>query len=79
MHHTNLDRAWWSWQMRDLETRETDISGPLVQFDWDNSFGGNVTLDHEFYFGQTVKTTSTVKEMMHIQKGRLCYTYDTLY
>lgn len=65
--------------MRDLETREKDISGPLVQFDWDNSFGGNVTLDHEFYFGQTVKTTSTVEEMMHIQKGPLCYTYDKLY
>ena len=65
--------------MRDLKIREKDISGPLVQFDWDNSFGGNVTLDHEFYFGQTVRTTSTVKEMMHIQKGPLCYTYDKLY
>lgn len=65
--------------MRDLQTRENDISGPLVQFDWNNSFGGNITLDHEFHFGQTVRTTSTVREMMHIQKGRLCYTYDELY
>ena len=79
LHHTNLDRAWWSWQKKDLKNRETDISGPLVAFDYGNAQGGNVTLDYEIYFGETVKVTAKVKDMMHIQKAGLCYTYDELY
>lgn len=27
LHHTNLDRLWWSWQKANLSSRLTDMSG----------------------------------------------------
>jgi tyrosinase len=65
--------------MRDIKTREMDMSGPLVQFDYTNAKGGNATLDNIIRIGTTVNITTTVREVMHIQRGFLCYTYDSLY
>ncbi|PKS13374.1 hypothetical protein jhhlp_000145 [Lomentospora prolificans] len=81
LHHANVDRAWWSWQSRDLENRTMDISGPLIAFDFDNKVAGNLTLDHDMSLGVTNETTIKVKvqDVMHIQRGRLCYNYDKLY
>lgn len=78
MHHTNLDRLWWSWQSRDLWHRLTDISGPIFLMDYGNEFGGNVTLDMEMTVGVNAKNI-TVKDTMNIIGGHLCYTYDRLY
>lgn len=79
LHHGNVDRAWWSWQQRDLENRVNDISGPLINFDYANEFGGNATLDDIIYVGETVRLETTIRDVMHIQKGPLCYVYDELY
>ncbi|KAI1864519.1 uncharacterized protein JN550_008806 [Neoarthrinium moseri] len=79
LHHSNLDRAWWSWQTRDLEARVTDFSGPLIAFDYSNALGGNATLETEVYIGLTEKLSITVKDAMHIQQGPFCYTYDEIY
>lgn len=81
LHHANVDRSWWSWQSRDLGKRVRDISGPLVAFDYQNAQGGNVTLDHPIEIGETesMKLKATVSDVMHIQKGPLCYQYDELY
>lgn len=79
LHHANVDRAWWSWQTRNLEKRTKDISGPLVAFDWDNEQGGNVTLDHDIAIFETVSMEAKVRDVMHIQKGVLCYEYDGIY
>ncbi|CAG9945977.1 unnamed protein product [Clonostachys rosea f. rosea IK726] len=78
-HHANLDRTWWSWQKRNLRKRLTDVSGPLVNFDWTNQLGGNITLDHTITVGETVKLQAKVRDVMHIQEGPLCYEYDRLY
>ncbi|VUC27282.1 unnamed protein product [Clonostachys rosea] len=78
-HHANLDRAWWSWQKRNLRKRLTDVSGPLVNFDWTNQLGGNITLDHTITVFETVKVQAKVRDVMHIQQGPLCYEYDQLY
>lgn len=79
MHHSNLDRFWWSWQTRDLAAREKDISGPLVYSDYANLLGGNVTLDTVVWAGLADNTSYPIREVMHIQKGPLCYTFDELY
>lgn len=79
VHHANVDRAWWSWQIRDLKQREKDVSGPLVNFDYTNQAGGNVTLDHPIFVGETVKMKAKVKDVMHIRKGMLCYDYEDTY
>jgi tyrosinase len=79
VHHANVDRFWWSWQIRDLKKREKDISGPLVNFDYENKAAGNVTLNHGIFIGETVKLKAKVRDVMHIKKGLLCYEYEDTY
>lgn len=79
LHHVNVDRAWWSWQSRDLAIREFDISGPLVAGDYRNEQGGNITLDARIHIGVTRELEVAVSDVMHIQKRVLCYTFDQLY
>ncbi|KAK7957228.1 uncharacterized protein PG986_006450 [Apiospora aurea] len=80
LHHSNVDQAWWSWQMRDLAAREKDMSGPLVMFDYANKLGGNATLETPVWVGLGQSRVEVkVADLMHIQKGPLCYTYESLY
>lgn len=79
LHHANVDRAWWSWQKRNLTERVRDISGPIVNFDWENEQAGNVSLKHPIFIGETVRLEAVIGDMMHIQRGMLCYGYDELY
>ncbi|OBR03259.1 Tyrosinase central domain protein [Colletotrichum higginsianum IMI 349063] len=79
LHHANMDRAWWSWQSRDLETRLTDISGPIVPYDKENRLGGNYTLDHTVRAGTTSNVTVAIRSLMDIEAEVLCYTYNTIY
>lgn len=76
MHHTNLDRVWWSWQKKDLENRLRDVTGPVVILDWDNKQGGNITLDYPLSLGYN-NWDAKVEDMVDI--APLCYTYDALY
>jgi tyrosinase len=79
LHHSNLDRAWWSWQNRDLDSRVKDISGPLFPQDYHNKEGGNYSIDSTIHFGITSPMEVKIADLMHIQQGLLCYTYDQLY
>lgn len=79
LHHSNLDRAWWSWQTRDLEARIRDISGPLFPQDYHNKEGGNYTVNSVIRVGITNPSEVQIADIMHIQQGPLCYTYDQLY
>ncbi|KAI9641112.1 hypothetical protein NHQ30_010542 [Ciborinia camelliae] len=77
LHHANLDRVFWSWQMRKLPERYTDISGPLVFGDYENLVAGNTTLEYVLDVG-SANVNTTVREVMNIQGGTLCYGYDKL-
>lgn len=79
LHHANLDRLWWSWQSKDLNTRLSDMSGPLFQFDYGNERGGNATLATTIRLGQSVNITLSVGDVMNIEGNILCYKYDKLY
>ena len=78
MHHSNLDRVWWSWQAKNLSSRLYDISGPIILMDYANEKAGNVTLDFEMTLGVNAKNV-TVGQVMDIESGVLCYKYDKLY
>lgn len=78
MHHTNLDRVWWSWQMRDPQNRLEDISGPIYKSDYTNSRGANVTLDFEMTMGVNANNIS-VMDTMNIVGDTFCFNYDQLY
>lgn len=79
LHHTNLDRVWWSWQTRNLKARLQDISGPVIPHDYTNELGRNVTLDDKVHVGTTVNVTVPIRDVMDIRNSFLCYTYDKLY
>lgn len=76
VHHANMDRDWWSWQQRDLETRAKDISGRLVHVDYTNELAGSATLDTAIHISVTVNVTSTARHVTHIQGRTICYAYD---
>ena len=78
LHHANLDRLWWSWQKMDLSRRLTDISGPINYADFNNIQGGNVTLDFPIGIGVNAPNV-TVRDVMDIGAGVLCYDYDQVY
>ncbi|KAM7186698.1 hypothetical protein V8F33_011685 [Rhypophila sp. PSN 637] len=81
LHHSNMDRAWWSWQSRDLAKREKEISGPLIFFDYANEFGPNVTLTTPVWVGlnEDTRVDFEAGQLLHIRKGPFCYNYDHLY
>ena len=79
LHHSNMDRAWWSWQTRDLPKREKEISGPLIFFDYQNLLAGNATLDTDVWVGPANRVEFKAADLLHIRKGPLCYAYDVLY
>jgi tyrosinase len=76
LHHANLDRVWWSWQSRDIKNRLVDISGPILLAEYNNTQGGNVTLDFPLSLGANDREAK-IADVMDISS--LCYTYDNLY
>ncbi|KXH40506.1 hypothetical protein CSIM01_13881 [Colletotrichum simmondsii] len=69
LHHANMDRLWWSWQSKNLSSRLTDISGPIIANDWLNEKGRNVTLDGTVFVGTTVNVTMPIRDVMDIRKS----------
>jgi tyrosinase len=74
LHHSNIDRVFWSWQTRKLPDRFRDMSGPLVFGDYNNEVAGNTTLTYILDLG-AVNINRTVEKVMDIQGGTLCYDY----
>jgi hypothetical protein len=62
-----------------ISLSEVDISGPLIGHDYANEKGDNVTLDAQIEIGFTQKLRVKISDLMHPQKGPLCYTCDELY
>ncbi|KAK1828734.1 hypothetical protein QBC39DRAFT_384825 [Podospora conica] len=79
LHHSNMDRAYWSWQMLNLSVREQEISGPLVFFDYANQIAGNATLTTPVWVGLANRVDHVAGDLLHIRKGPFCYTYDQVY
>lgn len=75
LHHGNMDRIWWEWQQKDLKGRLSDVSGPIMPFDYGNLLAGNITLDFEVGLGK-VGGTVPLKKLLDTAGGTLCYVYD---
>jgi tyrosinase len=85
MIHTYVDKLWWEWQAKDLDFRLTDMGGRNVPTDaYRNALGlpevtdewlaRETTLDHVLDIGG-VYPTATIRDVMDIQGGFLCYEY----
>ncbi|KAI5841724.1 hypothetical protein BZA05DRAFT_464252 [Tricharina praecox] len=70
LHHTNVDRLWWTWQQADPDTRLTEYSGNRYQNDADTE--ATIT-DPVPMVGITDDTV--VSELMSTETGPFCYTY----
>ncbi|KAL6703677.1 hypothetical protein ACN47E_009451 [Coniothyrium glycines] len=71
LHHANMDRLYWLWQQRDLETRLHEVGGPITPLDYG---GENVTLDFEVNIGPLAGTV-TLEQLLNTEGEILCYTY----
>jgi tyrosinase len=71
MHHGNVDRIFWMWQQKDLETRLNQVGGPVKAYDYS---GTNVTLDFTINIGK-LAVDATLKDLLNTEGGTLCYTY----
>ncbi|KAJ3121867.1 hypothetical protein HK098_003320 [Nowakowskiella sp. JEL0407] len=79
LHHAQIDRLWWLWQMQNPSVRLTEIGGPI---DPVPLFGPvptptrNVTLDFPIDLAElTAPWNITVGDMMNTVGGPLCYDY----
>ncbi|ORY55906.1 uncharacterized protein BCR38DRAFT_528749 [Pseudomassariella vexata] len=80
LHHSMLDNVWNTWQHLDWETRKTDIGGPDTMWAYPYNYNGdipykNITLDTLIAFPHVAETIP-IRDVMDIQGGHLCYTYD---
>jgi len=66
-----LDRIFWEWQQKDLETRLNQVGGPVEPLDYS---GKNVTLDFTVNIGALAGDV-TLKDLLDTEGGTLCYTY----
>jgi tyrosinase len=83
LHHANMDRIWWTWELSNRKARTQDIAGPSVQFTAPFDFFGptvspNITLDYVMNVRNFVPEGVAIKDVMDIQQGILCYGYDKL-
>jgi len=81
LHHANIDRIWWNWQLRDFENRTTQITGPLRPVVPPFSLGNfstlpdeNITLDWPINMGYLAPPVRTA-ELMDIGCNILSYRY----
>ncbi|KAJ2921487.1 hypothetical protein H1R20_g15607, partial [Candolleomyces eurysporus] len=70
LHHGNLDRIWWRWQMADPTNRLYALSGPTTQ----NPPFTNITLDFKMPF-TTIAQPLAVREVMDIESEPSCFQY----
>jgi len=70
LHHANVDRIWWKWQMMDPHTRLHEISGRSTE----KPPYTNVTLDFKLN-GGTLAPMVPIRDVMNIMGPRLCYDY----
>ncbi|KAF6823577.1 tyrosinase central domain containing protein [Colletotrichum musicola] len=75
LHHTQVDRLWWMWQMRDPVTRFREYHGPTEDFRHHHrrSAGGATDVD-VLPMGGLVND-GRVREYLDTRQGSLCYIY----
>ncbi len=77
MHHANLDRIYWQWQLRNPIVRLCEVGGPVVPLDYTLTEGPAVTLDFMVninIMGPPIR----VADLLSSVAGPLCYVYDRL-
>ena len=69
LHHSQIDRLWWSWQKHDGD-RFWQYNGPAHY-----GFSEEVALTDMLEFGSILPSDPIIKDVMDTE-GELCYRYD---
>ena len=77
MHHTNLDRIYLQWQLRNPIKRLCEVGGPVVQRDYDLQLGRAVTLDDKANI-DAMGPPTRLGDLLSVVAGPFCYVYDRL-
>ncbi|RYP25508.1 hypothetical protein DL768_011472 [Monosporascus sp. mg162] len=73
LHHCNIDRLWWQWQMADIDVRQSEYGGNRYQ----NDTATNATLNDAVpMVSDFVGESLIVSDIMWTQSGLFCYTYE---
>ncbi|KAK2009287.1 tyrosinase central domain-containing protein [Colletotrichum eremochloae] len=71
LHHGMIDRTWWIWQMQDLDTRLTAVSGTTG---WMGFGGKNGTLNDDIDLSVNAPKTK-LGDLLDTMNGPFCYIY----
>ncbi len=72
VHHSQVDRVYWIWQLLDWESRKNAVFGGRTFMDFIPA--GNVTLDDVIDITPLAPVV-TVRELMSTVAGPFCYVY----
>ena len=70
LHHTQLDRLWWKWQLADTMQRLKDYSGGVIH----NTTEELASLEDLLWYGD-LGPSVRVSDIMDTKGGPLCYVY----
>ncbi|KAL4808036.1 hypothetical protein BDV18DRAFT_158155 [Aspergillus unguis] len=74
LHHSAIDRVFWTWQNLDPEERTFVVDGPTVLPGLGIENPANATLDDLLYF-DVLAEDRTIREVLDTTAGPLCYIY----
>ncbi|KAK5988388.1 Tyrosinase ustQ [Cladobotryum mycophilum] len=75
LHHTQLDRLWWTWQERNPASRMSDFQGPKENTKFSEAaINSTSSLEDWMKFGDFGKPLK-VKQVMSTKSKDLCYEY----
>lgn len=80
LHHTQVDRLWWTWQQREPATRLKEFHGPISDFRFPQENVSHVNTGTESSHGDILPMAGLAKarkveDVMDTMAGLLCYTY----
>lgn len=79
LHHSNIDRTWWTWQMQDVATRaegSTAVNGTRTFLNNPPSNETELTdFQYHGYASDTPDVGVQIKDLLKIWEGPYCYIY----
>ncbi|KAG8163657.1 hypothetical protein KVR01_006954 [Diaporthe batatas] len=79
LHHAEIDRVWWLWQMQDPETRIADwtsaVNGPLTMANMTAPFGNGTAQDVQELGFIAEGRTHLLGELLDASANDFCYVY----
>lgn len=76
LHHANIDRVWWIWQMLSpIERQSTDKAVAGSRTFLNDPPSANGTLDDDVEFGYAAGPSRQIRDLMSTVRGPFCYIY----